>query len=82
MFIGDYRIAGFELGNLRPFGSPSMANLIEIPIAAAFGGIMAVVMLIYKLNQKNGSQKMSKIFIPFTYGAVVLLYILFPGLPE
>ena len=82
MAAGDYRVAGFELGDLRPFGSPSLANLIEIPIAAALGGVMAVALLFVRLGLKKQRKEIAVRFVKVSYLLAVLIYLLFPGLPE
>ena len=82
LILGDIRIWGFELGDLRPFGAPSLANLIEIPIAAAVGIVSAVGLAIMrKAGRIHRRQSISR-WVLATYGLAMMFYILMPGLPE
>lgn len=82
MFSGVFQVGGFALEDLRIFGGPSLANLIEIPIAAILGVLSAVGLAIMKLFDRIQEEKSVSRWVIATYGVAVLFYLMMPGLPE
>jgi hypothetical protein len=71
-----------ELETLRPFGSPTLSNLIEIPIAAAFGLAVAIIMLALRALGRMQDEKVVWRTVKTAYVAAAIFYFLMPTLPE
>ncbi len=82
MLIGQINFGAFELEGLRPFGGPSLSNLVEIPIATALGGIAAVVLYSGRSRGAFQSDRSLVRFVVCAFGVAVAFYFLMPTLLE
>lgn len=82
MMVGQIGSPPFELEALRPFGSPSLGNLIEIPIAAALGLATAIVMLAIRALGRMQDEKIVWRTVKIAYVVAAIFYFLMPTLPE
>lgn len=80
LVIGGMGDPPFELESYRPFGSPSLANLIEVPLMATFGGIIAVVVRAFRSSGRL--QESVRRVVALTYVVAFLFYLFMPTLPE
>ena len=81
-FWSDFDIGEFELFDLRLFGSPDLANLIEVPIAAALGLLSAVGLAIAIQTGRIREERSVSRWVVATYIAAALFYLLMPVLPH
>ncbi len=87
MWIGGINVplpggSYWELEDLRPWGGPSLANIIEIPIAASWGLIGAIILLACQSRAMLKTGRSVVIFVSCWYGAAVMFYLMMPTLPE
>ena len=82
MVVASIRIVRFELFDLRLFGSPDLANLIEIPIAAALGFLSAAGLAIAIRMGRIREERFVSRWVITTYIATGIFFFLMPGLPH
>ena len=78
--IGQFEIN--EIEDLRPGGGPSLANLIEIPIATLGGAIGAIILFAFRLRRRFQTARSVFLFVTGFYIAAVIFYLAMPTLPE
>jgi len=82
MIVGQIGSPPFELEMLRPFGQPTLGNLIEIPIAALAGAFGAVLLLVLRKLGRLEADHAIWWYVRGWYIAAFAFYMLMPSLPE
>ena len=82
MLLGQVNFGSFEVESLRLFGSPSLSNLIEIPLVAIFGMVAATILLMCRRRGRLGSPRAMALYVLGVFTAAVVFYFLMPTLPQ
>lgn len=80
--FSDSRVGGYELFDLRLYGSPDLANLIEMPIGGALGLLSALGLGIAIRTGRIREEGSVSRWVIATYIAGGLFYLLMPALPH
>lgn len=82
MIFGGINVGRFELEDLRIFGSPSLGNLVEIPIVGILGLIVALSLFNFQKSHYESAVRIRFKVVFYCYICAVVFYLLMPTLPE